>query len=94
MAGNQKIIGDGDLKEIRHKIRETLQVLQLQYGIVDQAVDSCVKVQRKKDVKECKIAANIAQNEITTLLQTSMRLVEEVRELNDYVTATDSSKWS
>ncbi len=54
MAGHPEIKSISDLKEIRHKIRETLQVLQLPYGFVEQAVDSRVKFQGKKMLKNVK----------------------------------------
>jgi hypothetical protein len=89
MLGTPEIKGDHELKDIRHNIRETLQVLQLQYGFVEQAVDTCVKFEMKKDKKECKIAAVTAHNETEKLLQVSLRLVEEIHELHDYVIAHD-----
>ncbi len=85
MEGYSEIDVTGELKAIRHKLRETLQTLQLQYGMVEQAVDQCVTFEKKKDLASCRISAKSAKNQLKNFVETSERLVKEVHDLNDYV---------
>lgn len=94
MAGYSEIDVTEELKGIRHKIRETLQVLQIQYGMVEQAVDQCVTFEKKKDYSSCRIGAKNAKNQLKNLIETSERLVKEVHDLNDYVSTVDFFKIS
>lgn len=84
MAEIQKV-RDEELKGIQYKIRDTLQVLQLEYGLVDEAVNKCSLIHGTKNQQECVIAAEKARQQVNELLRSSKKLVDEVNELYAYV---------
>ena len=76
---------DPILEDMKYHIRETLQVLELQFGMCEQAVDECITIKNNKSHKECALAASHARCGTIKFLEAAQRLVVQIEDLHHYV---------
>jgi hypothetical protein len=81
------MVNDEDiyLKDLRYKIRANMQVVQLQFDIMNEAVDKCGEIAHITKYVECIDALNMATKEIRAFQDRSIELAELIKELASYV---------
>ena len=76
---------NGTLYELRYRIRQTMQAVQLQFDIMHNAVEKCGDITHEIGYIGCVGASDTAYREILKFQELTNKLAEQVRELNSYV---------
>lgn len=76
---------DEILSDMKFQIRETLQVLHLQFGVMEEAIERCTEITDEINYKDCALATGRAKDETRKLLEVSRRLVAQMEDLHHYV---------
>lgn len=85
MPGEEDEPFDKVLEDMRYHIRETLQLLELEFGMCEQAIDECSKVELNRGYRECTLAASHARCGTIKFLEAAQRLVVQIEDLHHYV---------
>jgi hypothetical protein len=81
------MIDDEDLylKDLRYRIREDMQVVQIQFDILNEAIDKCSNITHTSKYIECVGALDIVNKEIKTFQNRSNELAMLVEELATFL---------
>jgi two-component sensor histidine kinase len=81
------MVNDEDLylKDLRHRIREDMQVVQIQFDIMNGATDKCGDISHATKYVECVDALEIANKQIMIFQDRSNELAMLISELAAYL---------
>ena len=72
-------------KNLKHKIREDMQVVWMQFEIMNEAIDKCGDIALIHKYIECANALNNAISEIRVFQKRTESLAEHIKDLDKYI---------